>query len=265
MRCTAFLVLLLPAVALAQSPSPSDPAASSSDPTPDPTVSTAPGATAPNPNPAQPVDDASTMLPNPADPGSAPDGYRRLQTSPQYPPPRGMNLPASSDEQYTPPTPPREGKTLEAALGIGWQHAAADYAEPTTRRGVPSLSGGIGGWLGRSVALSVRVSTISVDPGAISGLQIHGFLGPALQWWLTDSIWIGCGAGLEFLKRTHDAGHDNSPGLEARAGYTFNPGSRHSINASIEVLSAHFASEHGTVDFTGLMTSVAVLFGYQLL
>lgn len=268
MRRIAFLVLLLPAVALAQSappsPSPSDPSQSPSDPTPDPTVSTAPGATAPT-NPPQPADDASTMLPNPADPAGAPDGYRRLQTSPTYPPPRGYNLPTAADEKYTPPVQPHEGRTLEAGLGLGWQHAADADAEPTTQLGVPSFSVGVGAWLGRPVAISARLSTLAADPDASSGLRVHSFLGPALQIWLTDSIWFGGGGGLEFLTKTNDRDTVTNLGFEARAGYTFNPNSKHSINASIEVLSATFASHSSSIHFTGRMTSVGVLLGYQLL
>ncbi|HEX5062528.1 MAG TPA: hypothetical protein VFV99_24315 [Kofleriaceae bacterium] len=147
---------------------------------------------------------------------------------------------------------------------MGWQHVADDDAEPFTQR-VPCLSVGVGGWMAPAAAITLRLSAISSDPPHSSGLVVQALLGPALQLWPSDSIWLGAGVGLAFLRKTNDTDTAASVGFEARAGYTFNRHGKHSINASIEMLTARFTNDDSSLHFTGRMTSVGVLLGYQLL
>lgn len=96
----------------------------------------------------------------------------------------------------------------------------------------PGPSLGLGGWLSPNVALTARSAGVTYSEGGAS--LTEAFIGPSLQCWVDDDL---------------------------RVGYTFNPGTENTFNASFELNPAFF-SENGS-DAT--FTSIGFLFGYQYL
>lgn len=84
-----------------------------------------------------------------------------------------------------PPTEPARGFTLELGMGLG----AMKFGE-SSDVGL-GLSGGLGGFVSPNVALSLRVS--GIDRGGYTGM-----IGPHVQVWLGDDVFIGAGGGLGF-------------------------------------------------------------------
>lgn len=202
---------------------------------------------------AQPYSDPSQPPPPP------PPGY---QPAPAYqPPPPGPYAPR-------PAASFRNGLTGELNLGLGFIWARnGDGQESDTEVALAGLSAGIGGWINPQMALTLRVAgaTYSTDFGTSTARFTTGVIGPSLQYWLDDRLWIGGGAGLGFAAITiDDANEQPDPetgfGLDLRAGYTFSTGSANTFNVSVEYNPTFFDVEGGS---SIQINSFGILFGYQ--
>jgi len=133
------------------------------------------------------------------------------------------------------------GLTLEIAAGAGTT-SVDDSA------GGGSFS--IGGWLTHDVALAFRVSEVGA----------YGFAGGSLQYYATESLWLGGGAG-SFSERGMDefggTTRVSGGGGFVRAGYELARGGRHALYVSGEVQAGSIEGEGRVVGFVAL--------GYQLL
>ena len=160
-----------------------------------------------------------------------------------------------------PPRPLRGGLTFEANLGVGWIKISDDYNSDTSDAGLGGICLGIGGWVGKNIAITARLAGVNFEENDTRYSAI--FLGPSLQYWIDDHIWLGGGAGIGvFAASSSYGGEDNSIsgfGLDLRAGYTFNAGSENTINASVEI-NPSFFNEDGQ---SGTATGIALLVGYQ--
>jgi hypothetical protein len=209
---------------------------------------------------AQPYND-------PNQPPPPPDGYQQ----PPPPPPSGYQQPPPGYQPMAAPLPMaslRRGLTGELNLGLGFIWARnGDGQESDTEVALAGLSAGIGGWLNPQMALTLRGAgaTYSTDVGVGSARFTTGVVGPSLQYWLDDRLWLGGGAGLGFAAITID-GADTQPdpetgfGLDLRAGYTFTSGTANTFNVSVEYNPTFFDVGDGQ---SLQINSFGILFGYQ--
>jgi hypothetical protein len=175
-----------------------------------------------------------------------------------------------------PAQPERHGLTFEAGLGVGGLFVfangndAAQGGHVSGELGVAAPSVRVGVWQTPRLALTLRLAAVTVAKGG--GADTNAFLGPAFQFWITDRLWSGGGLGLSYLQATSGtasyAVNDKSPysalgvAMHFRSGYTFNPCSANTLNASLEVdPSFYFAGGNASWTFT----SVSLVFGYQYL
>lgn len=204
---------------------------------------------------AQPYND-------PNQPPPPPSGYQQPPPGYQQPPPNAGPMAAPSMASL------RRGMTGELNLGLGFIWARNDDGqESDTEVALAGLSAGIGGWINPQMALTLRVAgaTYSTDFGNASARFTTGVVGPSLQYWLDDRLWIGGGAGVGFAAITID-GADTQPdpetgfGLDLRAGYTFTSGSANTFNVSVEYNPTFFDVGDGQ---SLQINSFGILFGYQ--
>lgn len=250
------LVCFLSGVAVAQSSPPpppagapapppgSDPAAPAVDPAASPAAPAQPGPPASAAPPAQPAPPPQSGYYQPQGPYQ-PQGYYQPQGAPMYGQPRALSL--------------RNGMTFEANLGLGWIRASADGESDTSDLGIGGLSLGVGGWTSPKVALTARLSGVTLSE---NGAQLsHVFLGPAAQYWVDDHFWLGGGAGLSILAASNDVDRDSVSGfgLDLRIGYTFTSGSENTVNVSLELNPGWYSENGSSATFTG----IGFLFGYQ--
>ena len=98
----------------------------------------------------------------------------------------------------------RGGLTGLGDLGVGLQ---SDATLGQTQVGLSGLNVGVGGFLGRDLALMFRVAGTSVAydiAGFGDYTQISGFAGPTLQWWLSDRFNVEAGAGAGLKRHNSD-------------------------------------------------------------
>jgi len=151
------------------------------------------------------------------------------------------------------------GLTFEANIGFGMLRAAPDNGDADTQSALGGLNLGLGGFINPKLALTVRIAGAT---HAEDGVRItQAFFGPSLQYWPNANTWVGGGVGFGIAALSFD-GNDASYtekglGLDLRAGYTFNPYSKHSFNASVEVTPAFLDG--------GTFSGIALLIGYQTL
>jgi hypothetical protein len=161
----------------------------------------------------------------------------------------------------------RQGLTFEANLGIGFMWVEADGEESDTEVALGGLNLGLGGWLNPKMALSLRIAgtTYTDSEGPVDLRFTTGVVGPHLQYWIDDHIWLGGGAGIGVAAvsiSTPDGDESESEtgfGLDLRAGYTFSTGSENTWNISFELTPSFITI--GEQDYT--FYSSAILFGYQ--
>ncbi len=144
---------------------------------------------------------------------------------------------------YTPPAVTdhsHRGFTLEFALGGG---------TTSLDESAGSATFAIGGWLSHDVALAFRVT----------GVGAYSLVGGSVQYYATDSLWLGGGLG-SFSERTMDDyyGTDrvSGGGGFVRTGYNF-AGKAHVLYVSGEL-------QAGSIDGE-LRGTALVALGYQLL
>jgi hypothetical protein len=164
--------------------------------------------------------------------------------------------PAPAMPYYAPP-PVRDGLTFEANLGFGIFRVSNDSGDSDSENGLGGLNLGIGTFVNPNMAISLRAAgvTYSDDGGSIT----QAFFGPSVQYFVSPNAFVGGGVGLGVARIEIDGlGSDSETGfaVDLRAGYSFNPGAKHSFNASVEITPAFIED----VTFTG----IAFLAGYQL-
>jgi hypothetical protein len=251
----ALLLVGVPSLAIAQAPSPAPaPAPDPNAPPPDP------NAPPPDPNAPPPDPNAPPLDPN-APPSPAP------QPAPAPQPLQPAPSPGYYQQQpvYQPPpsTTLHDGLTFEVQLGLGWIRVSPEGQDGrTSDLGLGGLSGGVGGWVNRQLAITGRIATATIT-GTGDSRASAVFLGPSVQYWVDPRFWLGGGAGLGFLTGTDPSGNaqDSVTGiaLDIRVGYTFNEGTENTIQASLE-LTPGFFSENGS---SATVTGIGILLGYQ--
>lgn len=174
------------------------------------------------------------------------------QPSSPPPPPPGGTLAAP----YVAPPAVRTGLTFEANLGFGLLRISDDN-DGESEGALGGLNLGVGGWVNPKLAVTLRAAgvTYSEDGGSIT----QAFFGPSAQYFVSPNAFVGGGIGLGVARVSIDGiGSDSETGfaLDLRAGYTFNPDSKHAFNASVEITPAFIED----LNFTG----IAFLAGYQL-
>lgn len=278
------LILGAPALALAQP---------GQDPAPPPPPGTYQPATGNPPYAAPPPSQPGPYNPNngtqpytPPPPAGPPPQYPPQQPYPQqpqpYPPPQPYGQPYPQGpygqppvgyqpyQPYQQPAPPprplRDGMTFEIGLGIGWLQADDNSTSDTSDAGV-AFNLGLGGWFNKNMAVTGRLASTSVtigDDGYGGDITMHAmFLGPSLQYWVDDGLFIRAGAGLAIagVSSTYADGSDSISGfgLDLGIGYNFTRGSENTFNASLE-LTPGFYNENGeSMTLGGLSINV----GYQ--
>ena len=87
------------------------------------------------------------------------------------------------------------------------------------------------------------------------------FFGPALQYWLTDQVWLGGGVGLTSFPVSDgfSAEQVDDFGFDLRAGCSISVGGENTLNLSVELIPG-FYSEGGE---SARITGIGILFGYQ--
>lgn len=153
-----------------------------------------------------------------------------------------------------PATSPHETRgTFEANLGLGVMRVAISNDSDSEN----GLGFGLGGGVFATprFALTARLAGVSISEGEVTFMT--GFLGPSVQYLVDDHFWIGGGIGIGFVRisDSDEAVREDDLGFDLRAGYTINPGEKHTFNASVELTWV----EVEDASFTG----VAVLAGYQ--
>jgi hypothetical protein len=182
--------------------------------------------------------------------------------------------PPGTTPAFAPQAPPppvvreRHGVTLEVNLGLGLVWARSGDNTSDTETALAGLDAGLGGWLNPSAALSFRVAGTTFHPS--DGVQFtSGFVGPSLQYWTSDHVWLGGGVGLAFVSVRHDGGGDQPDsdtglGLDLRLGYTFSTASDHTFNLSVELNPGFFHVDTGLGSGEDInLNSFGILLGYQ--
>ena len=180
-------------------------------------------------------------------------GHAAAQPAPPAPPPTASPVAASpwgSSPHVIAYAPPHvssgadrahRGLTLEVGLGGGTTSVDESAAAGTFA---------IGWWITRDFALAFRAT----DVGAF------GFVGGSLQYYGSERLWIGGGAG-----RLGEDGMDefggtapigSGPGGFLRAGYNLGQGGRHALSFSAEL-------QVGAIEVNRVVGFLAI--GYQLL
>jgi hypothetical protein len=132
--------------------------------------------------------------------------------------------------------PDRSGFTLELGIGPavnvlfedlhsvttfnpaapGTSGVVSEYTRTRAYVGVAPLSLSLGGFLSRNVALMFRLAGTSHFKNRDQ--IVNGFYGPAIQYWLSDGVFIGGGVGLGILAPNPLI----SSSSEGKAGLAFN-------------------------------------------
>lgn len=155
--------------------------------------------------------------------------------------------------------PVRSGFTLELGLGAAVTSVTrelsscfgsttggtgcSDTSDTDVYAGIAPLSLGIGAFLSRDVALTLRTSATGYFRS--SDLWLNSFFGPAVQYWPTDYLALGGGAGLGVFgpdPALARSSRDPKAGfaLSLRAGLDPFALREHSFRISLEVLPAFY-------------------------
>lgn len=206
-------------------------------------------------------------------PAGAPSPGPAAQPMPMQPQPYGQSYngyampPPAPASAAAPRSSPRgHGLTVEVGLGFGQLSTDADGVTTEESGGAGALS--IGGWLSPNLAISFRVNAVSYTSDAYgyeseSSNVTKSFYGATLQYWFTDSLWMGGGLGGGEMKVKVDDGTDyvifQEKGVSAdlRVGFTPLVWNQSSLNVSLEVSPLWLEDASST--------ALAVLASYQYL
>lgn len=180
----------------------------------------------------------------------------------------GLLAPAGVLGQPADPTPAtfHRGVTFEANVGIGLIYSK-EGNRSDSGAGLGGLDLGVGGWLDEHHALTLRFTGVTFSPESDRRFT-DGFLGPSLQYWLDDKLWLGGGVGLGLVGVSGDGPTITGLALDLRAGYTVASSSEHTFNLSVELDPGWYSINTG--DDAGSSRSAtyvaaALLVGYQFL
>jgi hypothetical protein len=167
------------------------------------------------------------------------------------------------------PRAPRSGGTFEISGGIDAFHVTGFGSSPTfepmsvSSKPGPTVQLAAGGWLTRRLALTGRVVVSVRTAGEQEGTPVvAAYVGPSLQYWMNERLWVGGGAGVSSLELDYQD-ETKGVGIDLRAGYVVAAAGAHAMNVSIEVNPSVFASD----EVPGALTATAfmLLVGYQYL
>ncbi|HEY4244902.1 MAG TPA: hypothetical protein VGM88_34040 [Kofleriaceae bacterium] len=168
----------------------------------------------------------------------------------------GSSLPAFAQPAVTPPAPSifdtHKGALLEVDAGIGYVRASViGGGSSDSALGVEGPDVGLGLWLDPQLSLQLRFTAVSCHDDGNWFTQY--FLGPSIQYWLSDTVWVSGGAGAAAIRSSGNTTW--GWGLDLRGGYALTP----KMDLSIEVNPAFYKRADTSVSFTG----IAVMFGYH--
>jgi hypothetical protein len=178
-------------------------------------------------------------------------------------------LRTTTHAQVDPPPPaPHAGLTVEAAIGFGAIYVQDRNHLVHSPGGVGGLDLGIGGWIGETTALTLRVAGSSTATS--EGVVVASWIGPSLQQWATDETWFGFGLGLASLGL--DSTNDKEDfalggaGVDLRLGHTIYAKGNHTLNGSIEVTPSSVQQDFGDGYRIKVgVASLGLLLGWQYL
>jgi hypothetical protein len=161
------------------------------------------------------------------------------------------------------PPPGHDGFTFELNLGLGITRFSPDgHAAATNENGLGGLDVGIGGFINRQNALMLRISGTQFGAGTDANgdaIQfLSGFVGPSLQHWIGEDVFVGGGMGiavLSLVSGTTTRASDRGFGLDGRVGYAFSHSASNAFHGSLEISTGLYDG--------GAVTSFAVLVGWQ--
>ena len=147
----------------------------------------------------------------------------------------------------------RGGFTALVDVGIGVQN---DTAIEESAVGLAGLGFGVGAFVTEDLGLMFRLTgtNVTYDLDGTDYGQSSGFIGPALQFWLSDKLNVEGGAGFGYWRGDND---DDSRGLGLilGAGLSILNRGKHNVQLGIQYLPAF--TDPGTVH------SFGVTLGYQ--
>ncbi len=148
--------------------------------------------------------------------------------------------------------------TVEVGLGVGWLNISGNSDSETSDLGT-SLFFAVGAWITPQLAITGRIAAVGLSEDDLS--VTHAFFGPALQYWLTDQVWLGGGVGLTGFRVSDGFSGEQIDGFgfDLRAGYSLSVGGENTLNLSFELIPG-FYSEGGE---SARITGIGVLLGYQ--
>ena len=151
--------------------------------------------------------------------------------------------------------PHRDGFTIETSLGVGSTSVSGDGRSSESYTSIAGLDLGIGGFVSPDVALTFRIAgttyfvPASVFPESTQSIAMTSALvSPALQYWVSDRLFVGGGAGLGVWDNDADDPPQTGFGLDARVGYGVLVGRRGTIFLTGEI-TAGFFDEGNTVGY----------------
>lgn len=201
---------------------------------------------------AQPVE------PPPPDPAPVPAPAPVPEAAPVPDP-----APAPAPVPNEPPEPQnhKHGLTFEANLGVALMWATANGNTTDKEGALGGLNLGLGGWINPRVAVSLRIGAVTYSESAGDARLTTAFVGPSVQYWATDHLWLGGGVGVGVIRVSdrEGAGRETGMGFDVRAGYTFSTTSEDTLNISLELIPTRFAAGSEDLAFYGL----GLLLGYQ--
>ena len=166
------------------------------------------------------------------------------------------------DPDVDPSRPRREGFTLELGLGGAVTSVSGvPGLSGAVRPGIGGLSLGLGGFVSRDLALSLRITgsqSWATNAGGDTSMISFGAVGLGVQYYVTDRVFAGASAGLGHLTAVPLDG--GSSYVEAgiagsgRVGWAFFTTKEHQLAATAEVMHARLLAYggHGTTGVLGL-------------
>ena len=190
---------------------------------------------------------------------AAQPGAPLAPTPPCVPAPAAPTAPATG--------PDRSGFTVEVGVGLSVFRHEADWGDSATRVGITGLNLTLGGFLSQHLAVGLRV----VEDQAYHDHHAHaiGLLGPAVQYWFDDRIFVGAQVGVPYARDYWSASGDGDAiGVGLRAGYSLLVDRHQAVHLSAEMIRGSFGYDtdlHGLQGHGGSLTGVSLQLGWQYL
>jgi Outer membrane protein beta-barrel domain len=149
-------------------------------------------------------------------------------------------------------SPDRGGFTLLVNLGAGIQK---DTALDETGKGLAGLNLGLGGFIKPNLAIMARFSGTNASyetPFGDVG-QTSGVVGPSLQYWTSDKVYVEGGVGIGIWNVEDES--DQGLGLILGAGFTVWNRGKHNLQVGFE---------YAPVFTDAKIHNIGITFGYQL-